>query len=179
MSTFEYNDLYLKCQSTGMYHMFIFDIVNSKNMTYYYRKEAQRKMIKLMTKIYKAIEKIEKCNNRQILVFDKEFVAFESQRNYKGFGLKQEPFLFGDTFGFTIYRDSLDKEIIYYIYEYYKKELEIDFDFHLADGYYETNDYSEGNTKYFRGYCMGLLSVLHKINTRNELEILKKKIKTQ
>lgn len=60
MSTFEYMDLYLKCQSFGIYHMFIFDMANSKNMLYYYRKEAQSKMIKLMTKIYKTIEKIQK-----------------------------------------------------------------------------------------------------------------------
>jgi len=47
--------------------------------------------------------------------------------------MKSEPFLFRDTFGFTIYRDSLDKAIIYNIYEYYKKELNIDFNFHKKE----------------------------------------------
>lgn len=177
MSTFEYNDLYLKSQETGQYHIFIFDIIGSKNMTYKYRNEAQIKMIKLMTKIYETIEKIEKTTKRKILVFDKDFVTFKSNIPYKGFGFKQEPFLFGDTFGFTIYRDTLDKDTIYKIYNYYKKELEINFNFHLADGYYETNDYTEGNTKYFRGYCIDLLSVLHKENTIIELNKIKRKIK--
>jgi len=111
-------------------------------------------MITLMNKIYTTIEKIEHKNDKKILVFEEGFVTYESGKEHKGFGFKREPFLFGDTFGFTIYRDSLDKEIIYHIYKYYKNILDIDFKFHIADGYYETNDYSLGNKLYFRGYCM-------------------------
>ena len=177
MSTFEYNDLYLKCQDTGIYHIFTFDMIGSKNMPSSYRREAQTKMNKLMTRMYKTIERIEETTNKKILVFDNDFVTYKSQKNYKGFGFKQEPFLFGDTFGFTIYRDNLDREIIYDIYEYYKKELEIDFDFHLADGYYETHDYSKGNKEYFRGYCIDLLSTLHKEDIKKVLDKLKKKLK--
>lgn len=173
MSTFEYNDLYLKCQSTGIYHVYIFDIIDSKKMSAQYRNKAQIKMEKLMLKIYKTIENIERTTGRKILVFDSDFVTYKSGLDYRGFGVKKEPFLFGDTFGFTIYRGSLDKDIIYYIYEYYKKELEIDFDFHIADGYYETNNYNEGNTKYFRGYCIDILSTLHKKQTIEELNKLK------
>lgn len=175
MSSFEYNDLYLKCQENGIYHMFVFDIVNSKKMSVPYRNESQTKMIKLMNKMYKTIKNIEKSSNKKILVFEKDFVSFNSNKNYKGFGMKQEPFLLGDTFGFTIYRDSLSKDIVYYIYEYYKELLDIDFDFHLADGYYETNDYSEGNKKYFRGYCIDILSTLHKKSTIEELNKVRKK----
>ena len=80
MSTFEYNDLYLKCQDTGIYHMFVFDIVDSRKIPTRERNIAQNKMIELMNRIYEKI----------------------------------------------------------------KKELNIDFDFHLANGYYETNNYSEG-----------------------------------
>ena len=57
--------------------------------------------------------------------------------------MKQEPFKIGDMFGFTIYRDSLDKDTILSIYEYFKCSLDIDFEYHLADGYYETNNYEE------------------------------------
>ena len=155
--------------------MFVFDMINSKQMPANKRQIAEEKMIKLMKKIYEAIKNIEIKTNRKILVFEDDFVSYESGKSYKGFGFKQEPFLFGDTFGFTIYKDSLDKEYIYYLYEKYKEELEIDFDFHLADGFYETNDYLEGQTKYFRGYCMDLLSVLHKENTKKELDRLRKK----
>jgi len=108
---------------------------------------------------------------------DNDFVTYKSNVPYKEFGMKIEPFLFGDTFGFTIYKDSLSKDIIYSIYEYYEKELEIDFNFHLANGYYETNDYEKGRKEYFRGYCMELLSVLRKENTKKELNKLKKKLK--
>ena len=78
-----------------------------------------------------------------------------------------------------IYRDNLDEETIYHIYEYYKKILCIDFDFHIANGYYETNDYNLGNKLYFRGYCMDLLSTLHKKETQKQLRKLKKKITIQ
>lgn len=177
MSTFEYNDLYLKCQESGKYHMFVFDIVNSKKMSNQGRWNVQNKMIKLMTRIYKTIEKIQESTNRKILVFDEDLVTFKNCKPIRGIGFKQEPFLFADTFGFTIYRDSLDKEVIYYIYEYFKKSLDINFDFHITDGYYETNYYAEGNKKYFRGYCMDILSTLHKENTQKELKKLKKKLK--
>lgn len=177
MSTYEYNDLYLKCQNNGQYHVFVFDIKDSKKMNIQTRNAAQNKMIKLMINIYKTIEKIEKSTNRKILVFEEDFVAFKSYTSYKGFGVKQEPFLYADTFGFTVYRDSIDKEIIYFIYENYKKLLEIDFDFHIADGYYQTNKYELGGSLYFRGYCIDLLSTIHKKETIEELNKIKKKIK--
>lgn len=84
MSTFEYNDLYLLCQDTGKYHMFVFDIINSRNMPSLKRQEAQVKMTKLMTRIYKIIEKIQESTGRQILVFDDDFVTYKSRLPYKG-----------------------------------------------------------------------------------------------
>lgn len=178
MSTFEYNDLYLKCQDTGLYHIYIFDIIGTENMPPSIRKEAQIKMIELMNKIYMAIEKIEETTGKKILVFEEDFITYKSGQKSKGFGYKIEPFLFnGDVFGFTAYRDSIDNNLVYSIYEYYKKELNINFDFHTADGYYETNDYSLGNEKYFRGYCMDLLSSMHKEDTIKELNRLKRKLK--
>lgn len=176
MSSFEYNDLFLKCQDTGKYHMFVFDIAGSTKMSNHERLIAQYKMLELMNKIYKTIEEIQETTNRKILVFEEDFVTYKSSKNNKQFGLKIEPFLLHDTFGFTIYRDSLDRDVVYYIYEYLKKSLEIDFDFHAADGFYETNDFGEGNKKYFRGYCLDLLSRLHKKETIEELEKIKKNI---
>lgn len=176
MSTSEYHDLYLKCQDTGKYHMFVFDIVGSKKMSSTYRNIAQIKMMSLMNSLYSEIERIEREKQKKILVFEEDFVSFKSGKRHKGFGLKQEPFLLGDTFGFTIYRDTLDRETIYLLYETLKSKLDIDFDFHISDGYYETNDYSEGNTKYFRGYCLDLLSNFHKERTISELNKVKKQV---
>ena len=73
-----------------------------------------------------------------------------------------EPFIFADTFGFTAYRDSISSEEVLFLYQKCKKELNIDFDFHIKDGYYETNKYEEGNKLFFRGYLIDILSNYHK-----------------
>ena len=52
MSTYEYNDLFIKCQETGKYHVFTFDIEGSKSMNNKTRYEAQ---IKLSNEIYATI----------------------------------------------------------------------------------------------------------------------------
>lgn len=175
MSTYEYNDLYLKCQHKGNYHMFIFDIVDSKKMEDEARYEAQIKMVNLMNNIYEKIKEIEQNQNKKILVFEDNFVTFKSNLQPIGFGFKQEPFLIGDTFGFTVYKDSIDKKTIENIYNYYKQSLKIDFDFHLADGFYETNEYQEASAKYFRGYCLDLLRTIHKKETIKTLNKIKTK----
>lgn len=45
MSTFEYNDLFVLSQDSGRYHVYTFDIVNSKKMDAEVRKIAQEKLI--------------------------------------------------------------------------------------------------------------------------------------
>ena len=127
-----------------------------------------------MNNIYDELKQIEIKTNKKILVFEEDFIKFNLNTSYHGFGLKQEPFLLGDTFGFTIYKYSIDKEIIYNIYIKHKQILNIDFDFHLADGYYETNDYREANIKYFRGYCIDMLTKLHKKESIKSLRKIKK-----
>lgn len=177
MSTYEYNDLYLLCQDTGKYHVFSFDIEGSKKMDSKTRYDAQLKLIKLMTSIYSVLEEIQEKTGRKILVFEDDFVRFDASLPVKGFGMKVEPYLIGDVFGFTIYRDSIDKDVILSIYEYFRESLGIDFNMHIVDGYYETNDYALGGTKYFRGYCIDLLSNLHKEDVKQELNILRKELK--
>ena len=176
MSTHEYNDLFLKCQDTGLYHVFTFDIEGSKKMSSLTRQIAQYKLIKLNILMYKEIEKIEQEENRKILVFEEDFNKLgEPRKNV--FGYKQEPFLLGDLIGFTIYRNAITKDEVIKIYEKYRNELDIDFEMHLVDGYYETNNYEEGNEKYFRGYCIDLLSNLHKDYNKEVREALEKQKK--
>ena len=50
-------------------------------------------------------------------------------------------------------------------------------EFHIADGYYETNEYGEGGIKFFRGYCLQTLETLHKTRIKKELEKIAKKVK--
>lgn len=161
LSTNEYNDLFLKCQKTGMYHIFTFDIVNSKKMTESDRYDAQFKLIELNLMMYRLIQEKEQKEKRKILVFEDGFTKLGELR-LNNFGYKQEPFIYGDLIGFTVYRDAITKEEVLNIFNKSKSALNINFEFHLADGYYETNNWIEGNTKYFRGYCIDLLSNLHK-----------------
>ncbi len=158
MSSVEYNDLFFKCQETGLYHVFSFDIKNSKTLENRY--EVQEKLIQMILNIYKRIQEKEKQENKKILVFENDFVSMGEKTN--GFGLKQEPFIIGDFVGLTTYRDSISNEEVLSIFKEEKEKLNLNVDFHIADGYYETNDYVEGCTKYFRGYCIDLLMKLHK-----------------
>ena len=71
----------------------------------------------------------------------------------------------------------MDKDVVLSIYDYFRQSLDIDFNMHIADGYYETNDYALGGTKYFWGYCIDLLSNLHKENVKEDLNRLRKELK--
>lgn len=164
MSTYEYTDMFIERQDKGEYHMFVFDIVGSKKMTPETRRRAQVQMEELMQKIYSKIKQIEINSKTKILVIGIDgIVPYEERQKVNNkFGMLFEPWLFGDTFGFTIYKNSLPKETILSIYKKYKQELNITFDFHVADAYYETNKWEEGSELFFRGYCMDILSNYHK-----------------
>lgn len=179
MSTYEYNDLFLKCQNTGKYHVFTFDIEGSKKMSYNgvnERLEVQYKIIELAMMMYKIIQEKELKENKKILVFESEFTRLGEPR-LNIFGYKQEPFLLGDVIGFTVYRDTITTNEVIEIFNKCKKALNINFEFHLADGYYETNNWVEGKEKYFRGYCIDLLSNLHKPYNKGVRKALQKQKK--
>lgn len=161
MSTYEYNDLFVKCQETGKYHVFTFDLKDSKKMSFEKRHDTQLKIVELILMLYRKIEKIELVQNKKILVFEDGFTKLGEER-INDFGYKQEPFIYGDLIGLTVYRATITKDEVIDIFNMCKKSLEIDFAFHMADGYYETNNYLERNEKYFRGHCIDLLSNLHK-----------------
>lgn len=164
MSTYEYYDMFIERQDKGNYHMFVFDIKDSKKMDKEKRKNASIQMQQLMHKIYNEIKEIERLSKTKILITNIDGIVPYEERNkvMNKFGMLFEPFLFADTFGFTIYKNTLSKETILSIYEKYKQELNITFDFHIADAYYETNKWEEGNKYFFRGYCIDILSNYHK-----------------
>lgn len=172
MSTHEYNDLFLKCQSTGLYHVFTFDIKNSKEMDNKPREIARQKLLKFITLFYNKLY-IKECEeNKEILLNNKNY-SFLGERS-NGFGMKVEPFILGDLVGLTVNRDSITKSEMVEIYNECIKEVGIDFEFHIADGYYETDDWCEATHKYFRGYCIDLLSNLHKPYNRRLRKKLEK-----
>lgn len=159
MSYYEYKDLFSIAQNKGKYHMFIFDIKNSKS----YGKEIYNieKTSRILIKnIYNRLEEIESREKKVILHRHPDFVDMESKTKL---GYMCEPFnILGDLYGFTTIRDSISNEEIYKIYSEEKEKLNIYWDFNIIDGYYETDSYANGNKKYFRGYCMEQLEELSK-----------------
>lgn len=177
MSTHEYNELFLKCHRYAPYHIYTFDIKNSKKMLSTSRKLAQIKLLKFITLMYNKIYIKSIKENKNILVFNETYGHLGESSN--GFGMKVEPFILGDLVGFTVYRDSITKDEVMQIYNECIKEVDIDFEFHSSDGYYETDDWCKARDKYFRGHCIDLLSNLHKpynANIRKKLKQIEQKM---
>ena len=178
MSYTEYYDYFYRCQKTAPYHLFIFDVENSRNLSQIDNNYIS-KISLLIDKVYQKIEAIEKTTNKQILhrgpnIFRPQLIEYSPQSFYlqepltkKNCYTKRElcdPFqILGDTIGLTILRDSLTVEEVYNLFDQTKEELGITFHFHYANGYYETDDYSEGGTKLYRGYTIPILANKHKI----------------
>lgn len=177
MSTSEYNDLFLKCQSTtAPYHVYTFDIKDSKQMDSITREIARQKLLKFITLFYNKLYRKGLEENKHILILKPNYAFLGGYSD--GFGMKTEPFILGDLVGLTVYKESITNSEMMQIYDECIKEVEIDFEFHIADGYYKTDDWCEAREKYFRGYCIDLLSNLHKPyndNIRKKLELLKTK----
>jgi len=177
MSYEEYNDMFLKCQDTGKYHVFTFDIVGSKNMDDKTRYEAQLLLFELAGLIYLKLKSIESRTKKRILIYEDSFCnMFDSNtKSHSGFGIRSEPLIYGDMLAITIYRDSISKKEMIDLFNTCKKLIGLTCDFHYADGYYETNEWSEGKEKYYRGYCIQLLSELHKPSNKNIRKLILKR----
>lgn len=167
MSYSEYNDMFIKCQNSGKYHIFTFDIVDSKNMDIPIRYKAQKELIMLSNLLYEEIRKIEKKNNIKILLDLKELDSEVFSNT--------EPFIFGDMFGFTVYSNTIEYDQVVEIFNMLLKSNSIKTLYHISHGYYETNSYKEGNKLYYRGYCIQLVSNLHKKENEHIKNMLIKK----
>lgn len=169
-----YNNLFLNCQTTGKYRVFTFDIKNSKKMDKRSRYIGQYELITLAERIYSDIKELEKVLKRKILLNEEGYGHFFDTSVQNDFAFKYEPFIYGDMMGFTIYNGSLDSEIIYKIFEKNKRELNIQFDFNINSGVYETDNYGLGTELCFRGYCIQIVSNLHKPENKKLKEKLEK-----
>lgn len=183
MSYTEYYDLYEKCQDYAPYHLFVFDVVGSKQISQIDDKYIA-KISLLIDNVYKKIEEIEKQTQKQILhrgpclsrpqlyeytdgysVF-KQVNLPKEKRRYQLTELNDPFQICGDTIGLTILRDTLTEEEVYNIFDQTKEKLNISYDFHYANCYYETDEYSEGGTKFYRGYAIPILANQHKKQKR-------------
>ena len=162
----EYEDLFIKCQDTAPYHMFLYDVVNSRNEL---DNRTRSKILELLFNVYERIQRIEKKENKKILHTSNELIKTKLVQYLENNELcnkieferrplrgdLEEPFAInGDMYGFTILRGTMTVKEIDDIFEEEKKNLKIIHEFHKANGFYETDKYEEGNKLCFRGYCM-------------------------
>lgn len=150
MSYKEYDDLYEKAQGLGKYHIFLFDIKGSRNLD----PSIFPKTKKLLSNVYGRLVKLESETGKKILYLPK-------RKEFRGDSI--EPIhTYAETIGFTTFRDSIQLIEVLRIWEEEKMRLNIEFDFHFAEGDYETDDWELGNKQYFRGYCIAKLDELSK-----------------
>ena len=164
MSYDEYIDLYLLAQenSNALYHVISFDFVNSKSIPAKERRLLQEKIITITQYVYNKLLEKEKESNKQILVKDKRFYRPWDYSVTHTNGNFLDPVIFGDCFQFTILKDTVSKDYIIELVNKIKNDLNIQEELHIADGYYETNEYEEGSNKLYRGYCLQILQNMHK-----------------
>lgn len=136
MSWYEYSDMFDKAQEKGQYRCYIFDMKESK------RGYDRQKFYNLL-KYFK--EKLDK----NIIHTNKLY--------------SETPCIVsGDIIMLLTKRGNIEEESIYKAFKKAKEESDIDKDFHYLSGYYETDDWVEGNSKYYLGYCIQELEVRSK-----------------
>ncbi|MDD2180996.1 MAG: hypothetical protein PHW32_01365 [Bacilli bacterium] len=183
MSYSEYNDMFIKCQSTAPYKLYIYDLVNSSSMA---NNEVVSNLQLLIYALYMKIKSLEIETNTKILHQSDLLNYTKLQKREIAGGIYYylkperttgdsfinsvsvlEPFLIsGDCIGFTVNRGTISDELVDRLFEETKKELNINYQFHKSLGYYETDNWIEGDKKYYRGYAINLLSTLHKMENK-------------
>lgn len=178
MSYREYEELFQKCQKTAPYHMFIYDVKGSRQIS---SQKMRSDLILLTFSVLKEIKKREKetrktiwhCGNGlilpEIVEKEKEGISYYDIQYPRKIERADslEPYIgSGDLIAFTIKRDSMQAKEVNTIFDSEKEKLQIPYDFHRADGYYETDFYQEGDKQYFRGYCLQRLEEESKKNRK-------------
>ena len=169
MSWQEYVSLVPHANLVGKYHLFTFTLCNSSDYPNDVRSEIQKDLIEIIQELYRRIGLIEEDTFTKITVYEKNFVHFGEKPRFLGLGLLVEPFVFNNSIGVTVYRDSIDTEVVYDLFDEVKDASNPGLDFNKADCYYETNDYSKGLNKFFRGYAISyLVNKQNKVNKKGQ-----------
>lgn len=166
----KYYDIYLLAQKNldALYYVVSFDIVNSKLLSPKERYQAQINIIMIVKYVYDKLLESEKKLNKQVVLKDKRFVRpWDIKNKYNGNFI--DPLIFGDSFSFTVMRDTVTKDEIVNLVNKCKESINMKENFHIADGYYETNEYEEGNRILYRGYCLQILQNMHKPTIKQKI----------
>ena len=173
----QYFDLYLLAQENkdAPYYVVSFDVVDSRLLSHEEMELLLQHIFLITQYVYGKLLEKEKELNRPVVIHDERFYTPWTKGNMMNSNYK-DPSILGDNFEFTVLRDTVTKEeIVKWVYEC-KKSLHMKEEFHIADGYYETNDYGERTTKFYRGYCLQVLERLHKKEVQEEIEQTRKKL---
>lgn len=179
MSFQEYYDLFLLAQNNpnALYYVVSFDTINSKLLPPDKRHKLTENLEIIMGYIYNKLLQKEKELNTQIVIKDKRFYTpWDFRFNFMRNSNFMDPSIFGDNIAFTVLRNTITKEEIINWVNECKEKLNMEENFHIAAGYYETNEYEEGSTKLYRGYCLQILERFHKPIVQKELKKELKKI---
>lgn len=134
MSYTEYKDMFERFQVIGKYHMFILDIAGS-------RKLDKDELIDCRLQIAEKLTNI-------IDFLDKEYGIIH--KNDSELYMNNNFFQHGDLFGFVTLRGY--KKIVEELINQEFKDFK--YDLHYNNGNYETDNWVEGNKKYYFGYCI-------------------------
>lgn len=172
MSYYEYLDLYKLAQekNNSLYYVISFDVVNSKRLSYEKRKKLQDNINIIVKYVYNQLLNCEVELNKQVVIKDERFIRPWNQKKFECNGSYIDPLIFGDTFQFTVLRNTISKEKIINWVEKCRISLNMEEKFHINDAYYETNEYEEGNDKLYRGYCLQILEESHKPLVKEKLK---------
>lgn len=128
MSWSEYSDMFDKAQELGEFRCHIFDMKDSKK-GYDYNK------YNLLLRLLK-----EKININEL----------HTNEQYREIPCVVS----GDMILLITKRHGISDEEVYKAFKSAKEESRIDKQFHYLSGYYETDDWVKGNSKYYLGYCI-------------------------
>lgn len=159
MSYFEYDDLYLKAQQNknAKYIAFCFDIRNSKLMGSNERLTAQIKSFETIDLVIQCLNQLEEKENKKILLDEKPVQKLNNilKTKDKTYSYLNNPcVLFGDSFVFYCYNNSITPDDFLKIFQACCNEARNKTKYHFNLGVFETLNYNEANNEYYIGYLV-------------------------
>lgn len=159
MSYTEYTDLFIKAQKKKCpFRAFAFDIINSRNQKQYI--EESENHHNFVLSIYDVLKQEEKRTGKKILLDDESNLKYHLSINSNVLN----PMILGDMVTYFVYEDSISSQRMIELFCENMKLYNISYPFHFSTGVYETNTYSEGGEKLFKGYMPSFLENLGKKN---------------
>ena len=163
MSYDEYFDFFHKAQNKQCpFRAFTFDVVNSKKQNEYINNHEN--FLDCILYVYTLLEQEEKISNTKILLKDQHN---NSPLNFNKFNNNlNNPMILGDMATYFVYNNSISTKRMIEMFKTALDKFNISYPFHFATGIYETNDYTKGGEKLYKGYMPQILESLSKL-TKN------------